>query len=129
MATLDEKGHEILDDTPVAIPVKFMRAQTLTDQVRALISVHASQRAADDGFETFEEANDFDIPDEYDPASIHEEVVAMELEEFIKDVARDKGWVDPAERDAPKRGAQANPSDVNSDEKPEQSSPGDKPDK
>lgn len=105
MATLDEKGHEILDDTPVAIPAKFMRQPTLTDQVRALIH-ETSHRAAEKGMETLEEANDFDIPDEYDPASIHEESVAMELDQYVKDFARNQGWVDPTQRPSTEGGNQ-----------------------
>lgn len=120
MATLDEKGHEILDDTPVAIPAKFMRQPTLTDQVRALIH-ETSHRAAEKGMETLEEANDFDIPDEYEPASIHEESVAMELDQYVKDYARNQGWVDPKEATSPEGGKQTQ----NGVQQPRQETPSD----
>lgn len=82
MAKLDENGHEILDDTPVAIPARLSRAETLTEQVRRLIREEASRAAQAAGFETFEEADDFEIEDDYDPRSPHELTLEQELEGY-----------------------------------------------
>lgn len=69
---LDENGHEILDDTPVAIPTKFSRPPTLAEQVRQLVKGAMSAQAAEQGYETFEEADDFMVGDDYDPTSPYE---------------------------------------------------------
>lgn len=66
---LDERGHEILDDTPVAIPVRLTRPPTLTEQMRQVIRGELSRAAAAEGYETFEEADDFDVDDDFDPQS------------------------------------------------------------
>lgn len=75
---LNERGHEILDDTPVAIPMRFTRPPTQLDEMRRLLRL-ASQEASDHGMETFEEADDFDIGDDYDPQSPWELSVDQEL--------------------------------------------------
>lgn len=60
----DEKGREIPDPRPMAIPAGWDRPETLQDQIKRLIRVQLSQQAADTGQETFEEADDFDVPDD-----------------------------------------------------------------
>jgi hypothetical protein len=83
MAKLNEKGHEVLDDTPVAIPVRFQRPENLTDQIRRVIRQEMSRVADFAGMETFEEADDFNVPDdEYDPRSPHELSLDQELEGY-----------------------------------------------
>lgn len=69
---LDDNGLEVLDDTPVAIPVRFSRAETLVDQVRRLVAGELSGAATLAGFESFDEADDFDVGDDYDPRSRYE---------------------------------------------------------
>lgn len=59
----DERGRELPDPTPIAIPVGFNRPETLQEQIRRLVRNEFSQVAAATGFETFDEANDFDVPD------------------------------------------------------------------
>lgn len=60
----DEEGRELPDPTPIEIPVGRMRPESLTDIVRRLVVEGLSVQASKDGFETVDEANDFDIPDE-----------------------------------------------------------------
>lgn len=69
---LDSKGHEIPDDSPVAIPVRFNRIPNMMDQMRTLIRAEVSRAAEAEGYETFEEADDFDIGDDYEPNSRYE---------------------------------------------------------
>lgn len=70
MAKLNDKGHEILDNTPVAIPVGWKRPESLQEQMRRMIRTELSQAAANEGFETFEESEDFDVEDDApDPQS------------------------------------------------------------
>lgn len=71
MTGLDEKGWEIPDQTPVAIPVRIQRYER--DHIREIIRQELSRQAEDDGFETWEDADDFDVGDDFDPYSPYEE--------------------------------------------------------
>lgn len=65
MAKNPERHYETPDPTPVSIPSGFKRPETLEEQIRRLVR---SARFADEveaaGFETFEEADDFDVDDD-----------------------------------------------------------------
>lgn len=65
------------DPEPVAIPVGMKRPATLAEQVARLCRSQEFNRLMDSqGFETFEEADDFDIPDDLlppDPGSPYED--------------------------------------------------------
>lgn len=63
---LNENGWEELDPTPVAKPVKFNRPGSTLDEIRAAIGI-LNREARDQGTETFEEADDFDVGDDFDP--------------------------------------------------------------
>lgn len=69
---LDDDGSEVLDTTPVAIPVRFSRAETIVEQVRRLVAGELSGAATLAGFESFDEADDFDVGDDYEPSSRYE---------------------------------------------------------
>lgn len=60
----DANGHEILDPRPMALPVGFQRPPTLAEQVARLVRGHMSDMAAADGFETFEDADDFELDED-----------------------------------------------------------------
>lgn len=67
-------GAEQTDPTPLQIPVGFRRPETLAEQVQRLVRGSLSHEAHERGFETFEEANDFDIPDDpVEPDTPYEE--------------------------------------------------------
>lgn len=70
-AQLDEFGREVLDQTPRAVPVKF-QTRTHAEQMREIIRQELSRYAESQAQETFEEADDFDIGDDYDPSSPYE---------------------------------------------------------
>lgn len=72
MAKLNKRGHEILDSTPVAVPIQFKRSPTQQEQFRRWLRAE-SLMAAQSGQETFEEADDFDVGDDFDPTSPYEE--------------------------------------------------------
>lgn len=57
-------GHEIPDPRPMTMPSGFRRPETLAEQVQRLVRQSISRQAAEEGKETFEEANDFDLPDD-----------------------------------------------------------------
>lgn len=79
---MDDRRKEMLDDTPVCLPVRLKRTDALTEQIRRVIREEASRRASDAGFESFEEADDFEIEDDYDPRSPHELSLDQELEGY-----------------------------------------------
>lgn len=67
----DAQGREIPDPTPVEIPVHLNIRHS--DHIRDIIRQELSRFAEDQGHETFEEADDFDCDDDFDPASPYEE--------------------------------------------------------
>lgn len=68
----NEHGHEIPDATPVAVPIRFTQPSHFS-QIREMIRRELSIQAQSQGFETFEEANDFAVGDDFDPNSPYEE--------------------------------------------------------
>lgn len=71
---LDEHGHEVPDPTPLVLPSGFRRPETLAEQVARLVRGAMSRRAEEEGFETFEDSEDFDVDDDFDPRTPFEEV-------------------------------------------------------
>lgn len=71
MARLDARGRETLDDTPVALPLKFRR-QSWVDQMRDFVRQELSRRAEALEAESFEEADDFDVDDDPEIRSQYE---------------------------------------------------------
>lgn len=91
---MDEHGNEIPDPTPIAIPAGFKVPESLSDQIRRIIQTSVSEQAQEQGMETFEESEDFDIDDDmFDPSSPYEEVFdpvlgrGITLDEFKKNEA------------------------------------------
>lgn len=65
----------IPDPTPVAPPLGYIRQPSLTERIRDMVrSEHLRRVAEESGAETFEEASDFEVGDDYDPSSPYEEV-------------------------------------------------------
>lgn len=75
---LDEKGWEVLDPTPIARPLRFSRPPTQLEEIRRLMAM-VSREAEQQGHETFEEADDFEVGDDYDPQSPWELSIDQEL--------------------------------------------------
>lgn len=76
----NEYGQEIVDQTPVEVPAGLRRPETLTEKVRRMIVEQTRVIAETQGRESFEEADDFDVGDDYDPRSPHELSLDQELE-------------------------------------------------
>lgn len=68
---LDDMGQEVLSDEAVSLPVKFLRTESLVQEVQRLVRGELSRAAQQYELESFDEADDFDCGDE-DPRSIHE---------------------------------------------------------
>lgn len=67
-AGLDARGHEIPDPKPVSIPAGFEVPETLEEMMQRVIRTTVSAEAAARGEETWEESDDFEIPDGEDLA-------------------------------------------------------------
>lgn len=66
-------GKEFLDPTPMAPPLGYKQQPSMVDHIRNMIrSEKLRQEALDAGYETFEEADDFDVGDDIDPHSPYE---------------------------------------------------------
>lgn len=72
MAQFNERGQQIPDQTPVEVPLRFTRPLSMQDEIRRFVRQELSNRAADDGAESFEEADDFEVDDDEDLASPYE---------------------------------------------------------
>ena len=57
--SLDKNGNEVLDSTPMEIPVGFMRPPSIQQQIQRLVRTELSDAAGNRGDETFEESEDF----------------------------------------------------------------------
>ena len=79
-AELDENGSELLNPTPVNTNIELEKPLSMQEQIERLMKGKLSQQAWLQGEETFEEANDFDVDDEFinEPLSGYE---VQELEE------------------------------------------------
>lgn len=69
----DQFGREVLSPVPVAPPVGYVKHVSLAEQIRSMVRSEALRfHAEQTGHETFEEADDFDIGDDFDPRSPYE---------------------------------------------------------
>ena len=93
---IDDDGFEVLSPEPVAIPAHLKRPLTLAEQVRQSIRTEFSRMAADSGFETFEEADDFVVGDDYDPTSPYE----MDFDQEVYSDTGNQGGDDRTPQDA-----------------------------
>lgn len=70
---ITKDGSEIPDSTPVELPIGFERPESIQESIRRMIldpALRAELQAND--IETFDEADDFEIEDDF-PQSPHEE--------------------------------------------------------
>lgn len=66
----DVDGREIPDPVPIAPPIGWFKQPSMFDHVRAMVrSEQMRMYAETQGAETFDDASDFDVPDDMFPAS------------------------------------------------------------
>jgi len=66
-------GREVVSAVPMAPPIGWKKQPSMIEHIKALVrSERLAQEAAAAGFETPEEADDFDVGDDYDPTSPYE---------------------------------------------------------
>jgi len=71
---LTENGREMPDPQPHTPSIKARRAASIRDHVVDVVRSEQFRRLMEEsGEETFEEADDFDIDDDFDPSSPYEE--------------------------------------------------------
>lgn len=106
-ARLDPRGREIPDPVPVAPPVGYKRQPSLAEQIRAMVrSEKLRDEAQAAGYETFEEADDFDVGDDYEPNSPYEvDFDPTPVSELRRRAAADVQDGDPASPATPRQGA------------------------
>ena len=109
-----EGALQIVDSTPVAPPIGYQKRDSIFDQMRAMVQAELTKQRTSEEQETFEEADDFDIPEDefYDPKSPYENDFDPPLRELLTaglaEVKKKKG-VNPAPAapaDAPKPGSE-----------------------
>lgn len=67
------KRYEYPDPTPMAPPIGYVKQPSLHDQIRAMIRTEkVRQMVMEAGYETPEEADDFEVGDDYDPSTPYE---------------------------------------------------------
>lgn len=84
---LTEFGEEMPSDVPMAPPVGYKKQPSIFENMRALVKAELARKAADEGFDTEDDNNNFDVPEERDPFSKHE-FTEMD-EEFVSKTAVD----------------------------------------
>lgn len=60
---LNSNGHEVPDPTPMTVPAGFEKPESLRDQMLRMIRGHFLAQRSAEGYETPEEAEDFDVDD------------------------------------------------------------------
>lgn len=82
---LNETGQEILDPNPIEVAAGFRRPETLQESIERIMRVSEVVAQARSGYETFEEADDFDVPDDdtFDPDTPFEQVYDPVLQKEV----------------------------------------------
>lgn len=84
-------GSEKLDRTPIAPPIGYQRQVPLHLQIREMVRSEALRQAAEAaGAETFEEADDFEVDDDYDPTTPYENDFDPPLKDVREDVEQER---------------------------------------
>lgn len=86
-AILHTDGREIHDPDQIELPAGFDRPPTLQEQIQRCLRGHLSEQAQAQGMETFEESQDFDIPDDFelDPNITVHEMVGEDIRPPVPD--------------------------------------------
>lgn len=81
----DEHGREILDPTPMQPPLGYKKTPTLSEQIAQQVRRMKLELLQDDSVqETDEEADDFEVGDDFEPLSPHENDHMPSIKELKK---------------------------------------------
>lgn len=105
---LDEHGREVPNPIPMQPPIGYVRRDSIADQMRRMIQ-QVSEEARMAGAETEEEANDFDIGEDFEPSSQWEDNFEVDptLEAML--ALQSKPPVVPPKPEAPSQTAAGSP--------------------
>lgn len=71
----DGSRREIVSAIPVAPPVGYVEQPTLVERIRSMVrSEHLRYAATEAGYETFEDSEDFEVGDDFEPHTPYEAV-------------------------------------------------------
>lgn len=85
---IGKDGREYGDDTPIAPPVGYKRQPTMVEIIRSQVrDALLARDLAAQGVETFEEADDFEIGDDYDPSTPYENDFDPPIREVLSEAA------------------------------------------
>ena len=101
MAELNEKGQEVLDNKPVVLDVS-PRPLPLVDRIKQAVRHELSEKARNSGYESFEEANDFDIEDEF---AEMDHISGYEVEEMTEEFPNEARLASTGQSEATPTGA------------------------
>lgn len=96
-AVLNEHGHEVLDSTPMAPPVGYQKQPSLFDTIRAQVR-RELLLGQDMDPESIDEADDFEIGDDYDPQSRWENDNEPSIKELRARAAKAEAELKAAEK-------------------------------
>jgi len=89
---LDKDGRFLPDPVPMAPPVGYVKQESMSDIVRRMVQgEHLRLAALEAGQETFDEAEDFDVGDDFDPTSPYEEIFDP-VDTAVRDRLRQADW-------------------------------------
>lgn len=84
-------GKEYLDDTPVTVPAGFRKPPSIHDMIKSYIrSERFAEKMKEQGLETEEEANDFEVEEDEDVLITRHEFAAMAGDEAMQLTAQEK---------------------------------------
>lgn len=102
---LDENGNEINNPTPITIRTQLGKGESTDQRIKRILAGIISEQAAAQGHESIEEANDFNIDDDFDvnnPVTpyemqlVHEETI-QNTEQYAKEMGPAMAGSQPAE--------------------------------
>lgn len=67
-------GKEYPSPIPMEPPLGYVPAKPLHEQIRDMVQRELSRAAEREGFETMEESDDFEVDDDFDPATPYEQI-------------------------------------------------------
>lgn len=89
-----EDGSEKVSSKPAVAKVPTRQPLTIQQQVRQIVDQHIAAAAQEQGFETPEEADDFEIGEDYDPESPYEynfdPSIVPESGDFVEEIPHGK---------------------------------------
>ncbi len=120
---LNSKGEEILDSTPMAVPIGYSHPEDLQTKMRRIVKNEMSMQAQNNDQESFDEADDFDIGDDFEPKSPYENDFDPEMEKTDGNFKEEKPPEDPPSDPMPPKGNNGDPKDPQKLADPEGTAP------